>query len=452
MRILICEDDEALRSGLVANLGEEGWEVEGAPDGHQTLERVAGADLLVSDLRLPDMDGLDVLAEARKIKPSLEVIMMTAYGSIPSAVEAMRRGARAYLSKPFDPDELILHAKEAERTLKLRAASLAGGRGDLAGVSSAMRRVYADIDAAAGASTPVLITGETGTGKDAAARAVHEGSRVASGPFIAVNLGALPRELVESELFGHEKGAFTGAHARKKGRFELARGGTLFLDEIDSLPLELQPKLLRAIETAEIWPLGAEKAMKAEVRIVAATNARIEELVAKGTFRKDLYYRLNVLRIEMPSLSERPEDVPVISRVLLDRIARKENFPAEIGLAPDALSALMTRIWSGNVRELANVLERGLSRLMAAHGGFAAPDGARRAVARIEASHLDPTAAPRLEMPFREAKAKAVEEWTRSVIEAALVESNGSATRAAKKLAMGRTALLRLVAKYGIRK
>ncbi len=448
MKILMVEDDAALRSGLVAVLEGEGWSVTAVDRAEASLVHVTSADVLVTDVRLPDMDGVELLGRARAISAGLEMIVMTAYGSVPSAVEAMRRGARAYLAKPFDPDELVLHLREVDRKLKLRDAAASAGRGELVGISAGMKRVYADIDAAAASATPVLITGETGTGKEMAAAAIHQLAFADLRSFVPVNLGALPRDLVESELFGHEKGAFTGAHARKKGRFELANRGTIFLDEIDSMPIELQPKLLRAIETREIWPLGAEKSVKTDARIIAATNARVEDLIAADKFRKDLYFRLNVLRIEMPPLRDRPEDVPVIARALLDRMQRRHDLKASIQISPEALSGMMTRAWSGNVRELANHLERGLTRALAVLRGSG--ESPLHGI-RIEPVHLDPDSAPGNALPFRKAKDRVIEEWTRSVIASALAETGGSTTEAARKLGMGRTALLRLISKYRIR-
>jgi DNA-binding NtrC family response regulator len=445
----MVEDDEALRSGLAAVLESEGWAIQAVGTGAEALARLATVDVLVTDLRLPDCDGLDLLRQARERASHLEMIIMTAYGSVPSAVEAMRRGARAYLSKPFDPDELVMQLREVDVKLKLRDQAALAGRGELVGVSAAMERVYADIDDAAASLSPVLITGETGTGKEVAARAVHDLSAVRDGSFVAVNLGALPRELVESELFGHERGAFTGAHARKKGRFELAHRGTLFLDEVDALPIELQPKLLRALETREIWPLGAEKPLKVEARIVAATNARVEELIAAEKFRKDLFFRLNVIRIEMPSLHERPEDIPVIARALLNRFEDRLKLPSAVTVASDALSALVTREWGGNVRELANFLERGVMRAAGASGGV--KNGEAAGKIRLELRHLDPARAPGIRQPFRKAKAAMTEEWTRSTLASALEECGGSATEAARRLQMGRTAFLRLVKKLRIR-
>ncbi|HBW46901.1 TPA: hypothetical protein DEF17_03070, partial [bacterium] len=276
MKILLVEDDDALRSGLLANLEAEGWEVLEAESIESARKQVSAVNLVVSDLRLPDGDGVEFVTECKKNNFELEIIIMTAFGSIPSAVTAMKSGARAYLTKPFDPEELILHIKEIEQKIELKRTAERAGRYGLVGISDAMKRVYSEIDAAASSNSPIMITGATGTGKEETAIAIHKSSQRRSGPLIAVNLGALPKELIESELFGHERGAFTGVHAKKRGRFELSKEGTLFLDEIDSLPIELQPKLLRAIENSEIWPLGAEKPIKVDARIIDASNVMLE--------------------------------------------------------------------------------------------------------------------------------------------------------------------------------
>ena len=445
MRILLVDDDEALRSGLAELLKRSGHAVMVAGDGARALPHLEEAELLVTDVRMPAIDGLGLLREARLRRPGLEVIVMTGFGSIPSAVDAMRLGARAYLTKPFEPDELLLHIREVENLLRLRAATRIG-RGDLVGTSSAMRQVYEEIDVAAGSDAPVLISGETGTGKELAARAVHQLSRRAGGPFIAINCGAIPRDLVESELFGHEAGAFTGAQSRKRGRFGLARGGSLFLDEVNSLPLDVQPKLLRSIEMREIWPVGAERPEPSDLRIIAASNAALDALVADGTFRADLFYRLHVLHVDLPALRNHPEDIPQIAQSLLARLVPDES--RRPSLSATALAQLVARTWSGNVRELANAIERALARLRAsgqrAGGGF---EGA----AMVGLEHLDPQPAGVPYIAFKQGRERAAEQWARSAIRAALVRSRGNTTEAARLLRMNRTAMLRLISKYGLR-
>ena len=441
MRTLVVEDDTAVVEALRESFQDSGLDIDYATDGESALKKIPEADLLVTDLRLPGMDGTELLKEARRRKPEIAVIIMTAYGTIPSAVEAMRRGARAYLTKPFNPEELIFHIRTVEETLKLREMAFRFSRGELVGASLLMQKVYQEIDLAAASESPVLITGETGTGKELAARAIHDLSPRKKGPFIAVNMGALPKDLVESELFGREKGAFTGADARKRGRFALAEGGTLFLDELTSLPLELQPKLLRAIETKEIWTLGAEKPEQVRVRPVAATNANIDAMIKEGTFRADLYYRLNIHRIFLPPLRDHPEDIPIIARTLVERAKTddKTDGPRATEISGGALAALVSRPWPGNVRELANVLGKAVLR------------GKTLGGSRIEAEHLDPEPGSFPLLSFKEAKDKAAEEWSKGTIRTALALTEGNISKAAVLLKMNQNALFRLIKKYGLK-
>jgi len=441
MRTLVVEDDTAVVEALRESFQDSGLDIDYATDGESALKKIPEVDLLVTDLRLPGMDGTELLKEARRRKPEIAVVIMTAYGTIPSAVEAMRRGARAYLTKPFNPEELIFHIRTVEETLKLREMAFRFSRGELVGASLLMQKVYQEIDLAAASESPVLITGETGTGKELAARAIHDLSPRKKGPFIAVNMGALPKDLVESELFGREKGAFTGADARKRGRFALAEGGTLFLDELTSLPLELQPKLLRAIETKEIWTLGAEKPEQVRVRPVAATNANIDAMIKEGTFRADLYYRLNIHRIFLPPLRDHPEDIPIIARTLVERAKTddKTDGPRATEISGGALAALVSRPWPGNVRELANVLSKAVLR------------GKTLGVSRIEAEHLDPEPGSFPLLSFKEAKDKAAEEWSKGTIRTALALTEGNISKAAVLLKMNQNALFRLIKKYGLK-
>lgn len=452
MNVLIVDDDATLVQGLLRGLRRTGWEVCVAASAEEALKKLAKADVVVTDLRMPGMDGMALLAEVRQRNPMTEVIVMTAFGTIPSAVEAMKKGARAYLAKPFDIDELHAHLREVSKVLDLRKAAAGAGRGGLVGSGEAMRRVYADIDVAARTGVSVLITGETGTGKDLAANAIHEQSDRCDGPFVPINLGALPRDMVEGQLFGHEKGAFTGAISRMPGRFTVAEGGTLFLDEIDTLPLELQPKLLRAIEHREIWPLGAAKAEKMNVRILAATNANIEDLVKERRFREDLYYRLNVLRVRMPPLREHPEDIPQIVIALTDRIASRVG-NMRVKVSADALAAFIANPWKGNVRELSNVLESVIARNTAVEK---VPENGMREVL-LDASSLgggssDGEASPAHDGDFRHARARAADDWAKSTVQDAILKADWNVSRAARELKMSRTALIRLMHKYGIRR
>jgi len=440
MRTLVVEDDPAVVDALRDSFQNCSLNIDYATDGESALKKIPGVDLLVTDLRLPGMDGTELFNEARRRKPDIEVVIMTAYGTIPSAVEAMRRGARAYLTKPFDPEELIIHIRTIEETLKLREMAFRFSRGDLIGSSQLMQKVYQEIDLAATSDSSVLITGETGTGKELAARAIHDLSLRKNGPFIAVNMGALPKDLVESELFGRERGAFTGADSRKRGRFTLAIEGTLFLDELTSLPFELQPKLLRAIETKEIWSLGAEKPEHVEARVIAATNADIESMMRSSTFREDLYYRLNIHRIFMPALRDHPEDIPIIARTLLERANTEDSDNRKpVDISGEALAGLVGRPWPGNVRELANVLIKAALRSKT----LGAP--------RIEIEHLDPEPGSFPLLSFKEAKDKAAEEWSKRAIRTALALTEGNVSRAAALLKMNQNALFRLIKKYALK-
>jgi DNA-binding NtrC family response regulator len=451
MKILIVEDEQSAVEPLVRILQHEGWnDLSIAKEASIGLQKALDADLMITDVRLPDFDGLTLLKEVRKVNPAIEVIVMTGFATVPSAVEAMKHGARAYLTKPFRSEEIIAHVREVQEKLKLKELAAGGGRGALVGTSAAMRRVYAEIDICGPSASPVLITGETGTGKDLAANAIHGSSKRKDHPFVSVNLGALPRELVEGELFGHEKGAFTGAHAKKQGRFVVANGGTLFLDEIDSLPIDLQPKLLRVIEKYEVWPLGSEKHQKVDVRIIAATNSNIEERVKSGAFREDLYYRLNVLRIEMPPLRSHIEDVPQIARALLDRMST--NFrDRQIQITASALSFLVSQPWKGNVRELSNTIERALTRGAASPessepGGPIVIDGSSFGVVGESLPPVDMG-----DLPFKKAKSRAADIWARNTIRSMLTASEGNVSAAARKLKMSRTALIRLIQRYGLK-
>jgi DNA-binding NtrC family response regulator len=441
MKIVLVDDEDALRTALAEMLKRAGHQVVACANGVAGLQAVEEADLLVTDLRMPDFDGLSLLREARLRRPALQVIVMTGYGSISSAVEAMRLGARAYLTKPFESDELLLHLREVEMVQRLRDAAHSG-RGKLVGSSAVMRRVYHDIDVAAASDLPLLITGDTGTGKELAAQAVHQHAARQAKPFVVINCSALSQATVESELFGHEAGVF--AHAPEQaGRITLANGGTVFLDEINALPLDVQPKLLRVLENKEVWPVGAKTAEKIDVRFIAATHTRLATLVRDGQFREDLLYRLNVLQIDMPTLREHIEDIPQIVHALMQRLA---HGVARHAITPAALSNLIARSYPGNVRELANALDRALAR-----AAVSQPGKSGHAALTISLEHLDPVNANSTALAFKQGRERAAEEWARTAIRNALVRSRGNTSEAARVLRMSRTALLRLISKYGLR-
>ncbi len=326
--------------------------------------RDAQPALVLSDLRLPKGDGLGVLRAAKDLDAELPVIVMTAHGSIQDAVEAMKQGALDFLAKPVDPDHLLLLVSRAleqkrmlgeYRLLKEEAAARRGGP-SIIGDSPALRQVMTAIDRAAATDTTVLLEGESGTGKELCARALHDASPRANGPFVAINCAAIPEHLLEAELFGYERGAFTGAQQRKIGKFEMAQRGTIFLDEIGEMPLALQAKMLRVIETKRFERLGGNTSILVDVRIVAATNRMLRQAVAARQFREDLYFRLSVFPVTVPPLRERREDIPKLAHHFVDRVAR--DVGKKVTLSPEALSLLVEHSWPGNVRELQNAIER----------------------------------------------------------------------------------------------
>ena len=361
--ILIIDDDTSLRRVLEYNLQEEGYRVLAAGDGAEGLALFDGEhpDLVITDLKMPGVSGFQVLAAVKERSPQTPVMVITAFGAVETAVEAMKLGAYDYITKPFNRDELRLTVRKAlellglaeeNRRLKEELSERAEFR-NIIGISRGMEEVFSVVRKVADTEATVLITGESGTGKELVARAIHSLSARRTHPFVAINCAAIPRELLESELFGHVKGAFTGAVRDKEGKFQTAERGTLFLDEVGELPVELQPKLLRALQEREVAPVGGGSPRKLDVRVVAATNSDLEEAIAAGAFREDLYYRLAVIPIHLPPLRERPEDVPLLVR----HFAAKHGAPA-VGFAPDAMAALQKHAWPGNVRELENTVER----------------------------------------------------------------------------------------------
>jgi len=333
------------------------------PDGNAALEQAeAGVDLVITDLRMPGKDGVEVLSGVKRISPETEVIVMTAFGTVENAVEAMRLGAFDYILKPFSIDELELKVDRALDRGRLASEVQylkeedARRTGPMIGEGEVMRAVQKLIDKVAASASPVLVLGESGTGKELVAREIHRRSARSGGPFVAVNCAALSEGVLESELFGHEKGAFTGAMTGRKGRFELADGGTLFLDEIGELPAAVQVKLLRVLQDTEFERVGGNKTIRVDTRIVAATHKDLKKAIPKGEFREDLYYRLNVISIELPPLRDRREDIPALAEHFLARYARELAKPAR--MSAEVLDRLIHYRWPGNIRELQNVLER----------------------------------------------------------------------------------------------
>jgi two-component system, NtrC family, response regulator HydG len=365
--LLVADDDPGLRESLERTLTREGYRVVLASDGRAALERVqaGGVDLIVTDLRMPGLTGLELLRAAKAIMPDVDVILLTAFGTVEEAVQAMKDGAYDFLTKPFRREQLIkLVDKALERrdlieqnkALKKQLEDIRA-KGQMIGASPAFRRMLTLVEQVADSSATILIQGESGTGKELVARTIHERSGRRTGPFVAVNCAALPETLLESELFGYEKGAFTGAAGRKEGRFELANGGTLFLDEVADLSLVTQPKILRVLQEGEFERLGGTRTLQVDVRIVAATNQDLADMVKEKRFREDLYYRLNVITVRVPPLRERHEDIRVLAQHYLRVYAAKNGRKLE-GFSNEALERLESYAWPGNVRELENLIER----------------------------------------------------------------------------------------------
>jgi len=365
--VLVADDEPGLRESVERTLHREGFRVVQAEDGQAALDwlRKGGVDLLLADLRMPGLDGLELLRAAKLLTPEVEVIVLSGHGTVEEAVEAMKEGAYDFLTKPFERAQLVRAVRQAlehhalvleNQSLHRRLDELAGA-GEILGESPAIRQVLALVKQVAPTSATVLIQGESGTGKELVARALHEGSPRRGQPFIRVNCAALPEALLESELFGYERGAFTGALARKEGRFELADGGTLLLDEAGDLSSATQAKLLRVLQDGEFERLGGTKTLKADVRLVAATNQDLALLVKERRFREDLYYRLNVITIEIPPLRERPEDIPLLAQHFL-RLYAARNHRSLDGFTEATLARLRAYPWPGNVRELEHALER----------------------------------------------------------------------------------------------
>ncbi len=457
-RVLVVDDKENMLK-LFAKILADGYRLTTASDGTAALALVASEpfDVVVTDLRMPGAGGFDVLSAVKSRSPSTEVVVMTGYAAVSDAVKAIKLGAYDYLEKPFDPDAAgLVVARAAERKrLRDEAASLrrelvsAYGFHNLIGRSSRMREVYRLLESAAGLDITVLLLGATGTGKELAARAIHYHSGRRDRRFVAVNCGALPPELVESELFGHARGAFTGAGPAKAGLFEAAEGGTLFLDEVGELPLAAQVKLNRALQEKEIRRVGETTAIAVDVRILAATHRDLEAEIAAGRFREDLFYRLHVFPVRMPSLRERPEDLPLLAEHFREKHSRAFGRPTT-GLDPGALRALTSYGWPGNVRELENALERAVAvtrgPLIVAEDlppGVAAAAGSERPAAGDGA---DLTA-----LPYREAVDAARDHASRAYLAALLRELQGNVTQAAARAGMERESLHRLLKRHGLR-
>jgi two-component system NtrC family response regulator len=450
-RLLVVDDEPPQREMLEGILRRAGFEVTAATDGRAALSRLESEefDLLLTDQRMPLMDGLELLDRSLRLRPGMPIVLMTAYGTVSSAVEAMKRGAADYLTKPFERDELLLVVDKSirQRRLEDEVVSLRGKLQErspidgIIGTSAAMQEVFSLIERVSFADAPVLILGESGTGKELVARAIHERSRRKTGPFVALNCAAVPEPLLESEFFGHEAGAFTGALRAQAGRFEQADGGTLFLDEIAALRVDLQAKLLRALQEREIQRLGAGRSRKVDVRILAATAEDLEQAIHKRSFREDLFYRLNVVPIRLPPLRDRQLDIPLLARRFIESAAtRLGREPLE--MAPEVMERLQLHAWPGNVRELENCIER---MAVLARGPRLAvedlPPEVRGDGASLRAA-LDGFALP--------AAGVRLEELERHLILQALARSRGSLEPASRMLGISYKTLQYRIKKHGL--
>lgn len=366
-KILVVDDEMIVRESLVDWFMQSGYDVESADGGRAALDMMdkKDYDFIFLDIKMPDVDGFEVLDNAKKNCPNSMVVMITAYGSIETAVDAMKRGACDYLTKPFEPGDLVallerlLHQKKIlEENLILREQVASRMRcDDLLGASHCMQQLFKLIEQVATFDSPVLLRGETGTGKELVAKAIHATSERCIGPFIPINCGGFTETLLESELFGHESGAFTGARGAKKGRLEMAEGGTLFLDEIGEIPLKMQIDLLRVLQEKTFHRVGGTAKIPVDFRLICATHRDLAKEIERGAFRQDLYYRLNVIELEIPPLRARIDDIPVLAQHFLERLRKETNKPV-VGIHPQAINALKNYPWPGNVRELENAVER----------------------------------------------------------------------------------------------
>ena len=445
--ILIVEDEAKMRRLLELNLGEDGFTALSAGDAETGVKllRENTIDLVVTDLKLPGMNGLEFLQAIKRQNAALPVVVMTAFGTVETAVEAMKAGASDYVLKPFSLSEmrmvirkeLDVHALREENRSLREALGKRYAHPNVVARSTKMQEVLAIVERVAPTNSTVLLGGESGVGKDLVARAIHEKSRRASGPFIKINSSAIPENLLESELFGYERGAFTGATASKPGKFELADKGTLFLDEIGDVPPAIQVKLLRVLQEREFERLGGTRTVKVDVRLIAATNRDLREALEQGTFREDLYYRLNVVPIDIAPLRQRKEDIPDLVNLFLSRFAGDSGKPVK-SIAPEAMQILVNYHWPGNVRELQNIIERACAL-------------AKGPVLEAADIHLDlrPAKAANGTSGFLP-EGMTLEHWEDEMIQEALRRAHGNKSQAARLLGLSRNALRYRLSKIGI--
>jgi len=449
--VLVVDDEKLIRFTLRESLAEEGYVVHEAGSVNEAVEACSRRriDCAILDHRLPDGDGFELMTTIHEQQPEVPVILMTAYSSVQKAVEAMRRGAFTYVNKPFETDEMVLNVRSALETTRLRREVDAlrrqqesEGIGAVIGESAAMREISKLIRTlATSRARTVLLLGESGTGKGLLARALHRSSNRADKPFLTITCTAIPEALLESELFGHERGAFTDAKTSKPGLLEVADGGTVFLDEIGDMPLALQAKLLAVLEDRTFKRVGGVSEIEVDIRVVAATNADLEQLVEDERFRLDLFYRLNTFPIRIPSLRERPEDTPTLARYFLDKFNREFNRNVE-GIDPDAMDVLMRHTWPGNVRELRNAIERAM--ILGRDSTLTRSDFAFSLGGRAE-----PAGAPTGRLLSLPEDGLIMDELERDLVRQALERSGGIQSKAARLLGMTRDQIRYRIEKYG---
>jgi DNA-binding NtrC family response regulator len=449
-RVLLVDDDESFRRVQEYQLDQAGFRVTSAGDGEAALEafREGLHDLVVSDVRMPGLDGLELLARVRAISPDTPVVMVTAQGTIETAVEAMKHGAFEFLTKPFPGEKLRLTLDRAREFARLRRENRELRREvegrfafeNLIGSAPPMKALFESMQLAAPTASTVLIVGETGTGKELVARAIHYNSPRKEGPFVTVNCGAIPETLMEAELFGYRRGAFTGADSDRKGKFETADGGTLFLDEVGEIPLALQPKILRVLQSGEVDRLGSDRPVRVDVRIVAATHRDLERLVADGKFREDLYYRLAVIPLVVPPLRDRRDDIPLLADHLLRRMEAKTG-RSGLRIPPEAFALFDRYPWPGNVRELENAIER---LVVLSRDDQLAVQGLPEKIRGLGGAE----GGTGIKLPPQGLR---LDELERDLIVQALERSGGNRTKAAKELGLTRNTLLYRMQKHGLR-
>ena len=445
-RILVIDDEAVMRESLAAWLREDGYEVDTAASGREGIEKARGADYAIYfvDLKMPGgIDGIETMMEVKKLRPDASIVIITAYATVDTAITAMKEGALEYIVKPCNPQEIsllvtrIIKVRRLERENEILRRRLSGRWRfhDLLSKNPRMQELFGLVKEVSSLRSTVLITGESGTGKELVARAIHFSGGRADGPFVGVSCAALPETLLESELFGHEKGSFTGATERRKGKFEAAEKGTLFLDEIGDISPKVQVDLLRVLQERRFFRVGGNEEVSVDVRVVAATNVDLHEAVRQGRFRDDLYYRLNVVAIHLPPLRERPEDVPLLARSFLERLSHELGKEAE-DLSEGALKALLAHRWPGNVRELENAVERAL---VTAKG---------RVLTEEDFAFLRPVAeaAPGWSVPTH----LPLSEVERAVIAATLKRNEGNVKETAAVLGIDRSTLYDKLKRYGI--